>query len=95
MRIIEPCEDYASIRKHAKYDASFVSTEYMFSPMVFETLGAINTEGEEVLKQLFQFDAQRLGREYTSYCGRAWRDFRAICNVRLPKLFFPAGMGKS
>ena len=80
VRIIEPCEDYASIRKHAKYDASFVSTEYMFSPMVFETLGAINTEGEEVLKQLFQFAAKRLGREYTSYCGRAWARFS--CNLQ-------------
>ena len=80
VRIIEPCEDYASIRKHAKHDASFLSTEYMFSPMVFETLGAINTEGEEVLKQLFEFAAKRLGREYTSYCGRAWARFS--CNLQ-------------
>ena len=80
VRIIEPCEDYAAIRKHAKYDASFVGTEYMFSPMVFETLGAINTEGEEVLKQIFCFAAKRLGKEYTSYCGRAWARFS--CNLQ-------------
>ena len=60
VRIIEPCEDYAAIRKHAKYDSSLVGTEYMFSPMVFDTLGAINTEGEEVLKQIFCFAAKRL-----------------------------------
>ena len=39
--------------------------------MIFETLGAVNVEGEEVLRQLFRF-AERLGREFTSYCGRAW-----------------------
>ena len=71
VRIIEPCEDYAAIRKHKKYDASSVNTESLFSALVFETLGAVNTEGEEVLKQLFLFASKRLGREYTSYCGRA------------------------
>ncbi len=28
--------------------------------MVFETLGTVNVEGEEVLRQLFRFAAQRL-----------------------------------
>ena len=80
MRLIEPCEDYAAKRKHAKYDVSFQGTEYLFSAMVFETLGAVNTEGEEVLKQLFRFAAKRLGREFTSYCGRAWA--RVSCNLQ-------------
>ena len=48
--------------------------------MVFETLGAVNTEGEEVLKQLFRFAAKRLGREFSSYCGRAWARFS--CNLQ-------------
>ena len=48
--------------------------------MVFETLGAINTEGEEILKQLFRFAAKRLGREFTSVCGRAWA--RVSCNLQ-------------
>ena len=68
----EPCEWYAATQKHAKYDASFQGTDYFFSAVVFETLGAINVEGEEVLKQLFRFAAKRVGREFTSYCGRAW-----------------------
>ena len=72
--------DYAAIRKHKKYDASFVDTKYLFSALVFETLGAENTEGEEVLKQLFLFASKRLGREYTSYCGRAWA--RLSCNLQ-------------
>ena len=47
---------------------SFEGTDYFFGAMVFETLGAINTEGEEILKQLFRF-AALVGREFTSYCG--------------------------
>jgi len=46
----------AATQKHAKYDLSFVGTNYLFSAMVFETLGAINTEGEELrLRMLFRF----------------------------------------
>ena len=48
--------------------------------MVFETLGTGNWEGEEVLRQLFRFAAKRLGKEFTSYCGRAWA--RVSCNLQ-------------
>ena len=76
----DPCEWYAATQKHGKYDASFEGTDYFFGAMVFETLGAINTEGEEILKQLFRFAAKRLGREFTSFCGRAWA--RVSCNLQ-------------
>jgi len=45
VRLVEPCEDYAATRKHAKYDASFEGTDYFFSAMVFETLGADGRRG--------------------------------------------------
>src|SRR6185503_17930861 len=45
VRLQTPCEDYAAVRKHGKYDKGFKDT------MVWETLGAINAEGEEVLRQ--------------------------------------------
>jgi len=80
VRLEEPCEWYAATQKHGKYGISFEGTEYIFSAMVFETLGAINVEGEEVLRQLFRFAAKRLGREFTSYCGRAWARFS--CNLQ-------------
>ena len=80
VRMEEPCEWYAATQKHGKYDASFKDTQYTFSAMVFETLGAVNVEGEEVLRQLFRFAAKRLGREFTSYCGRAWT--RISCNLQ-------------
>jgi hypothetical protein len=72
LRTKDPCERYAAVEKHGKYDESFIGTDYFFSAVIFETLGAINVEGEEVMKQLFRFAAKRLGREFTSYCGRAW-----------------------
>ena len=79
-RLEEPCEWYAATQKHGKYDADFKGTQYTFCAMIFETLGAINVEGEEVLRQLFRFAAKRLGREFTSYCGRAWA--RVSCNLQ-------------
>ena len=75
-RMVAPCEWCAATQKHAKYDLSFVGTNYLFSAMVFETLGAINTEGEELLPMLFRFASKRLGREFTSYCGRAWSNLQ-------------------
>ena len=70
VRMVALCEWYAATQKHGKYDLSFAGTNYLFSAMVFETLGAINTEGEELLQMLFRFASKRLGREFTSYCGR-------------------------
>jgi len=86
-RFKEPCEWYAATQKHGKYDASFVGTNYFFSAMIFETLGGVNAEGEEVLRMLFRFAAKRLGREFTSYCGRAWARFNLQRSVRNLFLF--------
>ena len=48
---------------------------YSFAAMVWETLGAINVEGEEVLRQIFSFAAKRLHREFSSFCARSWAQF--------------------
>jgi hypothetical protein len=71
-RFPQPCEEYAATQKHGKYDKDFVGTNYSFCAMVWETLGALNDEGEGVLRQIFAFAAKQLGREFSSYCGRAW-----------------------
>ena len=47
--------------------------------MIFETLGAVNVEGEEVLRQLFRFAAKRLGREFTPIVVE-WA--RMSCNLQ-------------
>jgi hypothetical protein len=80
VRLIEPCEEYAASQKHRKYDSSFEGTDHLFSAMVFETLGAISQEGEEVLRQLFRRAAHHLGMEFSSFCGRAWA--RLSCNLQ-------------
>ena len=80
VHFVSPCEEYAATRKHAKYDPSFEGQDYFFSAMVWETLGAINVEGEGLLRQLFRFAARSLGREYSSFCGRSWARFS--CNLQ-------------
>ena len=80
VRLGSPCEEYAANQKHRKYDASFLGSNYSFCAMVFETLGALNSEGTEVLKQMFCFAAKHLGREFTSYCVRAWA--RVSCTLQ-------------
>ena len=53
----EPCESYATSKKHAYYDDDFKGTAFEFAAMVFETTGGVNNEGMEVLRQLFRFAA--------------------------------------
>ena len=68
----EPCESYAESKKHAYYDKSFKGTAFDFAAMVFETTGAVNREGLEVLRQLFRFAAKHQGLQLSVCCGRAW-----------------------
>src|SRR3954471_16777395 len=75
VRLKDPAEVYAKDQKHGKYDKFFEGTEYLFCAMVWETLGAINEEGEVVLRQIFRFAASRLGREFSSFCARSWARF--------------------
>ena len=62
IHIKSPCDEYAITQKHGKYDKSFAGTNYSFCAMVWETLGALNLEGEEVLRQIFRFAAKQLGQ---------------------------------
>ena len=64
----EPCEDYATHKKHAYYDDDFKGTAFEFAAMVFETTGGTNVEGLEVLRQLFRFAAKH-------------QAFRSVCTV--------------
>jgi hypothetical protein len=42
LREEDPCEEYAILHKHARYDESFKDSDYDFVAMVFETSGAMN-----------------------------------------------------
>jgi hypothetical protein len=76
----EPCENYALNEKHKKYDTSFRGQPYDFAAMVFETTGAINSEGVGVLKQIWRFGARQQSRMLCVYIGRAWA--RLSCNLQ-------------
>ena len=79
MFLVSPCEEYAT-NKHRKYDVGFQGQAYFFSALVLETTGAINAEGDELMRQLFRYAAKRLGREFSSFCGRGWA--RLSCNLQ-------------
>jgi hypothetical protein len=49
-----PCESYAVNQKHHRYDASFKNSRYDFIAMVFETSGAVNEEGMNIMRQLIR-----------------------------------------
>jgi hypothetical protein len=68
----EPCENYATLHKHARYDSSFKDSEYDFVAMVFETSGAVNAEGLDVLRQIFRCASKRACMGHSSFCSRAW-----------------------
>jgi hypothetical protein len=75
VRLFEPCEEYAATQKHGKYDKDFKNAHYAFGALVWESLGAINAEGEDILRQIFSFTAKKLHREFSSFCGRSWAQF--------------------
>ena len=57
----EPCESYAKTQKTDRYAAAFEKSDYDFAPVVFETSGVVNKEGESVLKQIIRFASKREG----------------------------------
>ena len=72
LREEDPCEEYAILHKHARYDESFKDSDYDFVAMVFETSGAMNIEGLEVLRQIFRCASRRSFQGHSSFCARAW-----------------------
>lgn len=67
-----PCEIYAVRQKHNLYDASFRGSRYDFAAMIFETSGAVNTEGMNIMRQIIRFASKRECVGNSSFAGRAW-----------------------
>src|SRR5947209_19885691 len=68
----EPCESYAKSEKIDRYAPAFENSDYDFAPVVFETSGALNREGETVLKQIIWFASKREGISHSVFAARAW-----------------------
>ena len=76
----EPCESYALHQKTERYAPAFEKSDYDFAPLVFETSGAVNKEGETVVKQIVRFASKREGITHTVFAARAWA--RISCCVQ-------------
>ena len=76
----EPCESYALHQKIERYAPAFEKSDYDFAPVVFETSGAVNKEGETVLKQIVRFASKREGVSHSLFAARAWA--RISCCVQ-------------
>jgi hypothetical protein len=82
-----PCEKYAATRKHKKYDASFVGSNYDFVAVVFETTGGLNEQGLLVLRQVFRFAAKQENTQLSVYVVGPGHVYLATCSLRFRKLF--------
>ena len=82
----EPCESYAVLHKHARYDESFKNSDYDFAAMVFETSGAVNAEGLNVLKQIFRCASKRSKASHASFCGRAWARLSSCIQISVAQM---------
>jgi len=81
-----PCEAYTQYRKHAKYDKDFKDSEtHIFGTVVWETFGAINSEGEAYLRQLMRFASKHLDLEHSSYCGRMWSRLSCVLQHQIAR----------
>lgn len=66
-----PCEAHA-LRKHDRYDRGFIGSRYDFAAMVFETSGAVNLEGMNIMRQIIRCASKRECVGNSSFAGRAW-----------------------
>ena len=73
-----PCESYAENVKHPKYDEGFLNTNYDFCPVVFETLGSVNKEGETLLKKIFRTASNHQNIPHSVYAGKAWAKLSCV-----------------
>ena len=87
VRMEEPCDWYAATQKHGKYDASFKDTQYTFSAMVFETLGAVMLRARKFFVSYFALQPSDLVVSSLLITAEPGREFRAICNGLFRKLF--------
>ena len=67
----QPCESYAQHQKIDRYAGAFEKSDYDFAPGIFETSGAVNKEGETVLKQIIRFASKRENISHSVYASRA------------------------
>jgi hypothetical protein len=82
----EPCEAYARDHKHARYDEGFKGSDYDFAPLVFETSGAVNEEGLQVIKQLLRCASKQSRMGHSAYVSRAWARLSCVIQASVAQM---------
>ena len=82
----EPCESYARLHKHARYDEGFRGSDYDFAPLVFETSGAINEEGLQVLKMILRCASKQSKMGHSAYVSRAWARLSCVIQASVAQM---------
>ena len=57
-----------------------------FLPMIFESSGGVNAEGEEILKQLIRFASKRNQVCHSVYAGRAWARLQCVLQTAVAQM---------
>ena len=86
IRSESPGDSYALTAKHAKYDAAFKQSGFVFCALVLETTGGVSHEGTTFLKQLFRFAARRQNVTLSVYAARAWARMSCIAQAILNRV---------
>ena len=81
-----PCESYGLFNKHDHYDEDFMNSQCDFLPMIFESSGGINDEGEKILKQLIRFASKRSRVLHSVYAGRAWARMQCVLQTAVAQM---------
>ena len=68
------------------HDEGFQSSHYDFVPMVFETGGAMNDEGLQVLRQILRCASKQSRMGHSSFCARAWARLSCCVQISVAKM---------
>ena len=82
----EPCEVYAIRQKYDRYEEGFKGSDYDFVALVFETSGAVNEDGLQVLKQIFRCASKRSCIGHSTFCARAWARISSCIQISAAKM---------
>ena len=59
---------YMPFVKYDRYEEGFKGSDYDFVALVFETSGAVNADGSQVLKQIFRCASKRSCVGHSNFC---------------------------
>ena len=86
LREESPCEAYAQHDKHARYDEGFVNSNYAYIPMVFETTGGLNSEGQAFFAKLLLAARNFQSDPHSVHMGRGWQTLSCVLQCAIAQM---------